>query len=157
MWKTEASVEIKAPVESVYKRLAEFTRHSDFSDGLATVEPISPGQTGVGARFQATETVPARYVSFCEITALDESSRIAWKAWVPRTMRTRWELRLTPTAAGTRLVQTSEWEPAGPVGFLMLHVHRKRNAPRENQRTLARIKEMLEAEVGLQSESRPPT
>jgi hypothetical protein len=85
-------------------------------------------------------------VSFCEITALDEPRRIAWKAWVPHVMRTEWEFRLTPDSTGTRLSQVSKWWPTGPVGLVMLILHRKRHAARENQLTLERIKELLEAE-----------
>jgi hypothetical protein len=61
-------------------------------------------------------------------------------------MRTEWEFWLSPIEAGTRLVRVSRWQPAGPVGFLMLNLHRRRHAPRENRRTLARLKEVLEAE-----------
>ena len=61
-------------------------------------------------------------------------------------MRTEWEFRLTPSATGTNLRQVSRWWPTGPVGFVMLNVHRKRHVPRENQVSLERIKAVLEAE-----------
>jgi hypothetical protein len=35
MWQTEVSIQIQAPIEQVYRRLSDFTRHSEFSDGLA--------------------------------------------------------------------------------------------------------------------------
>jgi uncharacterized membrane protein len=146
MWESKASVEIEAPIDQIFRRLADFTRHSDFSDGLAAVEQTSGGPVGV-ARFRAEETVPGRYVSYSEITALEEPQLIAWKAWVEGVMRTEWEFQLTRSEAGTRLVQVSRWEAAGPIGFLMLNLHRKRNAPRENRRTLDRIKSVLEAEA----------
>lgn len=43
MWQCEASVDIQAPVEVVYRRLTDFTRHSDSSAGLAKVEQLTPG------------------------------------------------------------------------------------------------------------------
>jgi uncharacterized protein YndB with AHSA1/START domain len=146
MWQSEVSIEIQAPVEQVFGRLSDFTRHSDFSGGLAKVEQSTPGPAGVGTRYRSEETVPGKYVSYCEITALEEPRRIAWKAWVPHVMRTEWEYRLTPSSHGTRLVQVSRWWPSGPIGFVMLHLHRKRHAPRENQASLERIKALLEAE-----------
>jgi Polyketide cyclase / dehydrase and lipid transport len=146
MWQSEVSIEIQASVEHVFGRLSDFTRHSDFSDGLAKVDQLTPGPARVGTRFRSEETVPGKYVSFCEITALEEPRRIAWKAWVPRVMQTEWECRLTPSSSGTTLVQVSRWWPSGPVGFVMLHVHRKRHAPRENKASLERIKTLLEAE-----------
>jgi hypothetical protein len=146
MWQSEASIDIDAPVEQVYRRISDFTRHSDFSEGLAKVEQLTPGPIGVGARFRSEETVPGKYVSYCAITALEEPRLIAWKAWVPRVMRTEWEFRLTPSGAGTNLRQISRWWPSGPIGFVMLNLHRKRHAPRENRASLERIKSVLEAE-----------
>jgi hypothetical protein len=146
MWQSEVSIQIQAPIEQIYRRLSNFTRHSDFSGGLAKMEQQTPGPAGVETRFRSEETVPGKYVSFCEITALDEPRRIAWKAWVPHVMRTEWEFRLAPASTGTRLVQASKWWPTGPVGFVMLNLHRKRHAPQENQLTLERIKDLLEAE-----------
>jgi polyketide cyclase/dehydrase/lipid transport protein len=146
MWQSEISIQIEAPIAQVFGRLSDFTRHSDFSDGLAKVEQLTPGPAVVGTRFRSEETVPGKYVSYCEITALDEPRLIAWKAWVPRVMRTEWEFRLTPSSSGTRLVQISRWWPSGPIGFVMLNLHRKRHAPRENQASLERIKGLLETE-----------
>jgi hypothetical protein len=147
MWQSEVSDEIQAPVEHVFGRLSDFTRHSDFSNGLAKVEQLTPGPAGVGTRYRSEETVPGNYVSYSEITALEEPRRIAWKAWVPHVMRTEWEYRLGPSSSGTHLVQVSRWWPSGPMGLVILHLHRKRHAPRENQASLERIKALLEAEL----------
>ncbi len=147
MWQCEVTVDIEASPERVYERLEDFSRHGDFSDGLARVEQVTVGPVGVGARFRSEETVPGRYVSFSEITALEKPYLIAWKAWVEGVMRAEWEFRLSAMGGATRLVQVSRWEPAGPLGFLMLNLHRKRNVPRENRETLHRIKAVLEAEA----------
>jgi len=146
MWKCQVSVDVEAPISQVYRRLKDFNRHSDFSSGLTEVRQTTPGPIAVGSRFRAEETVPVRYTSQSEITRLEEPLLIAWKAWVAGTMRTEWEFRLSSIEGGTRLVQVSRWEPAGPIGFLMLNLHRKRNVPRENRQTLGRIKSVLEKE-----------
>ena len=146
MWQSEVAIDIEAPVEQVYRRLSDFTRHGDFSERLAKVEQLTAGPAAVGTRYRSQETVPGRYVSYCEITALEESRLIAWKAWVPRVMRTEWEFRLTRSAMGTHLQQVSRWWPSGPVGFVMLNIHRKRRVPRENRVSLQRIKAVLETE-----------
>jgi hypothetical protein len=145
MWQTEVSIEIKAPVPRVFARLRDFKRHSDFAVGLASLEQMTPGPASVGTRFRCAETVPGRYVSYCEITALEEPRLIAWRARVPHVMATQWELRLTAGLTGTRLVQVSRWSARGPVGFVMLNLHRKRHAARENRASLERIKALLEA------------
>jgi len=146
MWESEQSVDIQVPVDEVHHRLKDFTKHTDFSDALVSVEQITSGPVGVGTRFRAQERVPGTFVSVCEITALEAPRLIAWQAWVDGVMRVEWEFRLSPSGGGTRLVQTSRWQPTGPIGFLMLHLHRKRNVPRENRRTLDRIKGVLEAQ-----------
>lgn len=148
MWQSEASVEINAPIEVVYERLSDFERHSDFSNGLAKVEKISDGPVGVGTQFRASETVPSRFSSYSEITALEAPRRIAWKAWVPRIMRTEWEYILAPAAAGrTRLLQRTRFDGASLPGSLMLHLVRRRQVPGENLATLEAIKVALEKEV----------
>jgi len=86
MWQSEVNVEINAPMDVVYRRLADFERHSDFSRGLAKVEKITSGPVGVGSQFKALETVPSRFTSYSEITALEAPRRIAWKAWMPKTV-----------------------------------------------------------------------
>jgi hypothetical protein len=128
--------------------LKDFSRHVDFSEGLVSVDQVTSGPIAVGTRFRAQERIPREFPSESEITALDEPKRIAWRAWVHGVIRTEWEFRLSPNASGgTHLVQTSRWQPTGPLGFVMLNVHRKRNVPRENRRTLERIKQVLESEV----------
>jgi uncharacterized membrane protein len=147
MWRNEVSVDISASVEDVYRRLADFERHSDFARGLAKVERTAGGPIAVGARFKAQETVPSSFTSYSEITALDAPRRIAWKAWVPGLMRTEWEYLLTPKAGGTHLVQRVQFDGAGLVGSLMLHLVRRRQVPRENGATLSAIKVALEKGV----------
>lgn len=146
MWECTVEVDIQAPVEAVYGRLSDLSRHSEFSEGLEAVRRTGSGPAGVGARYEAQERVPGRYVSQSEITRLEELSLIAWRAWVKGVMRTEWEFRLTPVGGGTRLIQVSRWWPAGPIGFVMLNLHRKRHVAAENRRTLERIRSVLEAE-----------
>ena len=57
MWQSEVSIQIQAPVEQVFGRLSDFRRHSDFSDGLAKVEQLTPGPAGVGTRLEADSLV----------------------------------------------------------------------------------------------------
>jgi uncharacterized protein YndB with AHSA1/START domain len=147
MWVSEQSVDIQAPVEQVYRRLTDFSGHPEFAASLIRLEQITSGAVEVGTRFRALERVPREFSSMCEITALEEPRLIAWKAWLDGVMRTEWEFRLSPNAAGgTHLIEISRWQPTGPMGLVMLNLHRKRNAPRENRRTLDRIKAVLEAE-----------
>ena len=147
MWESSQSVDIQAPVEQVYHRLKDFNRHPDFAYGLVSIDQITSGPVDVGTQFRALERVPGRFDGTCEITALEEPRLIAWEARANRVMRTELKFRLSSNAdGGTHLVQSSRWQSVGPIGFAMLNLHRKRNAPRENRRTLERIKTLLETE-----------
>ena len=59
---------------------------------------------------------------------------------MPGMMRTHWQYLLTPTGSGTHLVQRTEWNGASIPGSLMLHLVRRRQAPRENQATMEAIR-----------------
>ena len=155
MWECRVEIEIAAPVMSVYERLRDLTRHAEFAEGLAAVRQTAPGEAVVGARYRAEERIPGKYVSEAELTQLVKPSLIAWRAWVPHVMRTEWELQLAPAPIGTRLLQVSRWQATGPVGFVMLNLHRKRHVPEENLRTLKQIKSILETDVGRLAAGRP--
>jgi len=145
MWECEVSTEIAAPVEAVYRYLADFPRHKEWSIGVAELEPITNGEIRVGSEFKAAETVPVKFVSFSRITALEPPRRIAWESWDNRTMRVEWAFEIEPVDGRTRLVQRARIQPTSLFGRVMLNLMRKRQVPGENRRSLDRIKATLEA------------
>jgi uncharacterized protein YndB with AHSA1/START domain len=145
MWQSETSTEINAPPERVYAYLADFLHHKEWSRGVAEIEPVgATGAVAVGTELKATETIPRRMTSIARVTALEPPRRIAWDARVEGVMRVQWEFELQPTALGTRLVQRCRWQPQNLLGTVMLNLVRKRQVPKENQASLARIKAILE-------------
>jgi uncharacterized membrane protein len=143
MWKSEVSIDIGAPVDKVYHYLADFTRHSEWSMSVASIEQVTPGQVGVGTEFKASETLPAKLVSFARITALEAPTRVAWESTDHRVFRTNWEFVLSAQNGGTHLTQRVTFYTIGLLGPIILQV-RKRQAPSENLKSLNRIKEILE-------------
>lgn len=143
MWKTEVSIDIIAPMEKVYRYLADFTRHSEWSMSVAAIEQVTPGPVGVGTEFKATETLPTKLVSFARITALEPPTRVAWESTDHRVFRTNWEFVLSPQNGGTHLVQRVTFNTIGLMGPIILQL-RKRQAQPENLKSLKRIKEILE-------------
>lgn len=146
MWETESKIDIAAPVETVYEYLADFTRHAEWSTGVEEVAPVGNGATtlAVGAEFQVSETVPAAFTSYTRITALEPGQRIAWESWDGRTARVTWAFELAEQNGNTRLRQRARFEPTSLLGRILLTFMRKRQIPKENQRSLARIKANLE-------------
>jgi hypothetical protein len=143
MWKTEVSIDIAAPVKIAYQYLADFTKHSEWSMSVAKIEQNSPGPVAVGTRFKASEIIPAKFVSYAHITALDPSKRVAWESTDHKIFRTNWEFELSSNNGGTHLVQRVTFFPLGVIGPILLLV-RKRQATSENLKSLQRIKAILE-------------
>jgi uncharacterized protein YndB with AHSA1/START domain len=143
MWKNEVSIDIAAPVEQVYRYLADFTRHSEWSMSVAKIEQVTPGPVGVGTELKASETIPQELVSFARITALDEPTRVAWESTDHQVFRTNWEMILSPQNGGTHLVQRVTFHPIGELGQKIL-LMRKQQVPPENLKSLNRIKETFE-------------
>jgi hypothetical protein len=59
-------------------------------------------------------------------------------------MRARWEFALAGEDGVTDLTQRARLEPTNLVGRLIVSLVRKRQIPKENARSLALIKEVLE-------------
>lgn len=144
MWETRSEIEIAAPIKTVYEYLADFTRHSEWSTGVAELAPTSGGPMAVGAEFEAHEVVPVTFTTYTRITALEPSQRIAWEGWDGQMMKVHWVFELNAQNGRTRLVQRARFEPATLLGRIILTVMRKRQVPKENAQSLARIKAILE-------------
>ena len=143
MWKSEVSIDIAAPMDQVYRYLADFTRHSEWSMSVAKIEQMTPGSVGVGTEFKASEILPAKLVSFARITVLEPPTRVAWESTDHKVFRTNWEFELSAQNGGTHLVQRVTFHTIRLIGQIMLQL-RKRQAPSENLKSLNRIKANLE-------------
>ena len=95
----EGTITIHAPVERVYRYLADLPRHAEWAQSVEQLELMQEGnQAGVGARYRATERQVwqtdrrprqplTRYGKpgpfMCEVRELQPNRRIAWHAWAP--------------------------------------------------------------------------
>lgn len=143
MWEYETSIDIAAPPSEVYRYLADFGRHAEWSMSVAVLEQLTPGPFGVGTEFKASETLPQELVSFARITALEAPTLIGWESTDHQVFRTRWTLALSPQNGGTHLVQHVQFDPIGDFGEQIL-LMRKEQVPAENQQSLGRMKDILE-------------
>ena len=143
MWEHEESIDIASPPAKVYRYLADFARHSEWSMSVATIEQVTPGPVSVGTEFKSTETIPQKFVSVARVTALQAPSRVSWESTDYRIFRTKWSLAMSERNGGTHLTQRVRFEPIGFLGNLLL-LMRKRQVPPENRQSLERIKAKLE-------------
>jgi len=143
MWSNKVSIDIAAAPEKVFRYLADFARHGEWSMSVTTLEQITPSPIGVGTEFKSSETLPQEFVSFAKITALDEPTRIAWESTDHQVFRTNWEFEISPNAAGTHLTQQVTFYPISPFGTEFLEIRKQQVEP-ENIKSLERIKQILE-------------
>ena len=143
MWKNEVSIDIAAPPEKVFRYLADFSRHREWSMSVGTIEQVTPGQVAVGSEFKASETIPQNFASFARITALDAPTRVAWESTDHKVFRTNWEMEISPNASGTHLVQRVTFHGISLFGRVFLLI-RKRQVEPENLKSLNRLKAILE-------------
>jgi uncharacterized membrane protein len=143
MWSNEVTIDIAAPVEKVYRYLADLRRHGEWSMSVSKIEQMTPDEVGVGSEFKTSEVLPQELTSFARITALDEPTRVAWESTDHQVFRTSWELLLSAQNGGTHLVQRVTFYPIGSFGETILQM-RKLQVPAENLQSLNRIKEILE-------------
>lgn len=145
MWQSEVSIDVDAPAEDVYRYLADFPTHREWSSArMSGLRQLTPGPVGVGSEFEASETVPAKVVTYSRITALEPNRRIAWHSWFGKLMAADWEFELSEHDGVTRLVQRSRWQPGNPGMALFHRLVRRRRIPVENLHSLERIKAAVE-------------
>ena len=119
----QGSTQINAPVEQVYRYLADFLRHCEWAQTLERMEQIRAGDsTGIGARYLTVErqamqsdrkpyeqlTRGMRVKTICEVRELNPNRRIAWHAHTaPKAMGLYADLdfELAPAVGGTLLTQ----------------------------------------------------
>jgi uncharacterized protein YndB with AHSA1/START domain len=100
MWENEVSADIAVPVEDVYRYLAGFARHQEWSVGVVALEPVGNGHVEVGSEFVARESILSGFTSRARVVALDPPRRIAWDATDGKVMRVEWEFELSPRDGG---------------------------------------------------------
>src|SRR5581483_9152650 len=77
MWASEVATEIARPPADVYRYLADFTRHREWSSArLESLELLTGGPLRAGSEFRAQETAPGRVVTMSRVTALEPGRRI---------------------------------------------------------------------------------
>jgi uncharacterized membrane protein len=96
----QGSVHVDAPVEQVYRYLADFPKHCEWAQTLERMEQIKPGDSaGIGRTYKTTErqafqsdrapreTLDKGFkgTTMCEVRELVPNTRIAWHSYaVPK-------------------------------------------------------------------------
>jgi uncharacterized protein YndB with AHSA1/START domain len=172
----QGSIRINAPVEQVYRYLADFPRHCEWAQTLERMERVRAGDsTGIGARYLTFErqamqadrkpyerlTRGMRVKTMCEIRELTPERRIAWHAHtVPKAMGLYADLdfELAPTEeGGTLLTQHYHFHQPAPMVFMFKLMFGRDLAAKGNaqwEASLRNIKAILEERAGSDSTAR---
>jgi uncharacterized membrane protein len=94
----QSSIQIEAPVEHVYRYLADLPRHAEWAQSVERLELTRAGDSsGVGATYRTAErqdwqtdrapraplTRGVAGATMCEMVELIPNRRIAWRSWAP--------------------------------------------------------------------------
>jgi uncharacterized protein YndB with AHSA1/START domain len=162
----QGSIRINAPVEQVYRYLADFPCHCEWAKTLERMEQLrAGGSTGIGACYLTNErqamqadrkpyerlTSGMRVKTMCEVRELTPERRIAWHAHtVPKAMGlyANLDFELAPTEdGGTLLTQHYHFHQPAPMVLMFKLMFARDLAAKENaqwEASLRNIKAILE-------------
>lgn len=107
---SRVEVIVDAPVEDVWRVVADVTRTGEWSHECRTVSWVpGTGTSAPGSRFRGRNRAGwARWTRTCEIVAVDEPRELVWRT-VPSALfpdSTEWRIRLEPAGRGTAITQS---------------------------------------------------
>jgi uncharacterized protein YndB with AHSA1/START domain len=146
MTRIEHAIDIAAPAERVFHELETW-------DGLRrwstiTVDHTGPGNCShVGQTFEQTIRVAGVDLrTDWVVTEYEPPNLIAYRATGPGHSEMRMRQQVTATTSGSRLDLEVEYElPAGRLGGIVDLLYARRRNQREAERTLTRLKNLLES------------
>lgn len=147
----ETSIDIEAPIESVWELVGDPTRAGEWSVECRGGEWLDDTTApAAGARFRGRNRRNAtRWSRVCEVLEVDAPQRLVWRTMPTRLLpdSTRWEFELVSNGAGTTLIERMQVLHIpnfyDRLFAAMLPQHRDRTA--DLQADLQRIKTKLEA------------
>jgi hypothetical protein len=170
----QTDVHIHAPIEKVYRYLADFPRHVEWNHQPQSMTALTGGDPVVGSQYRTEESSPSNMpflrkiimsmmaplgrvlfkmdgYTIAEITDLTSNKRVAWTAHMPdregkKLMQMHWELLLDERDGGVLVTQTCQIDPpADSPMFKMVTEDWVVNGKSEVALNLKRLKAILEA------------
>ncbi len=140
------SIEINAPIEEVWALVMDPERLGDWVTIHRSVSDVPEGALTKGSRFRQEmrlKGVPLKV--HWEVVECNAPRRARWQGKAAAGAAARISYDLEKVGDGTRFDYENEFElPAGKVGRLAGRAFNAMSGDREAQRSLARLKDMLE-------------
>jgi uncharacterized protein YndB with AHSA1/START domain len=138
---------IKAPPEAVWNVVMDPARLGEWVTIHRGVRDVSEGRPHVG--FEMNQTIHLRGVNFhvrWELTECDAPRRALWEGRGPARSRAHIEYLMQPESGSTRFHYRNEFNPPlGPLGAAASRALVGGISEREAQRSLERLKALLES------------
>lgn len=111
------TIDIARTPAEVFAYLADLEHTPEWNWAVTGTRKVSPGPVAVGSRFRQTRSVPRPAVEMLEVTRLDADRRIEIDGELA-SYPAHLTYELSPSARGTRLTNSVELDPSGPLGIL---------------------------------------
>jgi uncharacterized protein YndB with AHSA1/START domain len=135
------TVEIARSPAIVFAYLADLEHVPEWNWAIVSTRKVSPGGAGVGTRYEQRRSVPRPAVEMLEVTELESDRRIQVVGDLGP-FKARLTYELSPIRGGTRLTNTVDLEPRGPLGAVAgLFSGSVRGAVAENLQVLKSVLE----------------
>ncbi len=135
---------MNATPEKIFAYLADFTRHSEWSSNVRTIELVAGEAGKVGAEYRAGESVPRNLTSFARVAELRAPTLIAWESTDHKVFRTNWTFEIARDGDGARLTQSVAFHPLNFFANIILYLFRVPVVEKENRASLERIRQRIE-------------
>lgn len=148
MGRVTASVEVKAPPESVWALMSDPDRYPDFVTATQRMLEVPAGEFGLGSEYREYGGVPPFLSESVWKVTRFEPMRVQTHMGDEGKMRIPLDIELTPTMKGTRLTMTLGLEPRWflvPVNALLWPLMMRKRAQEVLDATVANAKRIVEA------------
>jgi len=141
------SIEIDAPVERVWDLIMDPNRLGEWVSTHVSVDNVPAGGLEQGSTFdQRMKLAGKGFDVTWTVTACDAPKRAEWRGEGPAGSSASVSYELSEANGGTRFDYVNGFElPGGALGRVAGRVAGDRAARKQSQKTLARLKELLES------------
>ena len=138
----DLSMLIDRPVKDVFSFVADPNNMAKWNSAVVTIQPVSPGATGVGTKFKTVgEMLGRRMEGELQVTAYEPDDKCGFQMNAGP-MQVNMSFTLEPVGSGTKLDLNVQGNPAGV--FKLAEGVMAGQAKSMMEANLARLKSLLE-------------
>ena len=147
MTKLTKSIEIEASPEKVFTFIIDAEKLNEVTKGFQEVEKTSKGPVGVGTTAHIVGKAGGQQAELdAEITEFEKNKKVIWRTIGASKLKVRYSDILEPTAKGTKLTRSSDYElPYSILGKIIDKLRVSKDMEKSTEKVLKETKKTLEA------------